>query len=55
MLMWLWKIGLQQIIHEGFLFMKVRWRKVYSINKGIGRILIVRSEAFGLVPYFGAG
>ena len=55
MLMWFWKIGFNQLIHEGFFFREIRRGKVYSINKGVGRIRIVRLEAFRLVPYSGAG
>ena len=55
MLMWFWKIGFNQLIHEGFFFREIRRGKVYSINEGGGGIRVVRLEAFRLVPYAGAG
>ena len=57
MLMWFWKIGFDQLIHEGFFFSEIRRGKVYSINKGVGRIRIVRLEASGWFhsPVLGKG
>jgi hypothetical protein len=40
MLMWFWKIGFQQLIHEGFFFSEVRWGKVCGINKDVGSSLV---------------